>query len=289
MKKSIRYVVLLVATTITFTQLFAQKQKSGKEVLQAYHQEVWEKKNTNAINTLVDAGLKSADLPSDTKDARVVMVGFLQSFFSAFPDLKAEQIKLFGEADYAVELWIMSGTMKNALWGMPATNKKFEVTGMDIVRVKDGKFIEHYGGLADQMDKIYNQLSIGTYAVKATDNNFAKVISSTKWKHNSTINADTKSDVTQKYPMFIGIGDYKTDGTYEFYNMDGSPKGDKGTWSVSENGKKLSIVSSTFGYKADVDIEKLDENHFDLKAVQYDTKTGKPIETVIALHSAIKK
>jgi predicted ester cyclase len=289
MKKTIISVTLFVATIATSAQLLAQQQKSGKEVLQTYHQEIWEKKNTNAINTLVDANLKSADLPPDTKDARGVMIGFLQSFFTAFPDLSVKQIKLFGEADYAVELWTISGTMKNSLWGMAPTNKKFEVTGMDIVRVKDGKLIEHFGGLSDQMDKIYKQLSIGNYEQKAiVENKFTKIISSVKWKHLSTINSETKNDVTQKYPLFIGIGHYKADGTYEFFKLDGSPKGDKGTWSVSEDGKKISIISSTFGYKADVDVERLDENHFDLKAIQYDNKTGKPIETVTALHTALK-
>lgn len=288
MKKIIISTVLFAVAMTTATHLIAQKQKTGKEVLQTYHHEVWEKKNANAVNDLVDAALKSSDLPPDTKDARMVMVSFLQSFFGAFPDLKVQQIMLFGEADNAVELWTITGTMKNSLWGMPATNKKFEVMGMDIVKVKGGKFIEHYGGLSDQMDKIFKQLSIGMYAAKATDNKFAKIISSTKWKQINTVNADKKNDVTQKYPMFIGIGEYKTDGTYEFFNSNGSPKGDKGNWSVSEDGKKLSIASNTFGYNVDVDIERLDENHFDLRAVQYDNKTGKPIETIIAYHAAIK-
>ncbi|CAG0980297.1 hypothetical protein METP1_01734 [Methanosarcinales archaeon] len=45
---------------------------------------------------------------------------------------------------------IARGTQKGQFGPMPPTDKKFEITVIDIMRFKDGKLIEHWG-VADRL------------------------------------------------------------------------------------------------------------------------------------------
>lgn len=60
------------------------------------------------------------------------------------PDLKMESIANATEGDYNFDLNRMSGTTNNPFMGMPA-NYKIDMTGVDVVKIKNGKAIEHWG------------------------------------------------------------------------------------------------------------------------------------------------
>lgn len=113
----------------------------------------------------------------------------------------------------------------------------------------------------------------------------SEIISSSRWIHTHTLDSATSADKTNTYPQFIGIANYKADGTYAFFNLNGSPKGDVGTWALTNNETKLKVISTSFGYTASIDIAKLDVGHFDLRARQTNT-ANVYIETVTAFHLA---
>jgi predicted SnoaL-like aldol condensation-catalyzing enzyme len=70
--------------------------------------------------------------------------GFMQ-FKAAFPDLKITLNDVWTDGDIAIGHFTQTGTMTGPLGPMPATNKKMEIHGVDIVRIKDGKAVEHWG------------------------------------------------------------------------------------------------------------------------------------------------
>ena len=43
------------------------------------------------------------------------------------------------------EVFNMTGTHKEAFMGIPATGRQISVPGIDIMRVKDGKYTDHWG------------------------------------------------------------------------------------------------------------------------------------------------
>ena len=59
-------------------------------------------------------------------------------------DLKMDIITTAGNADYIFTYSRMSGTASDAAMGMPA-GTKMDQTGVDVVKVKDGKMTEHWG------------------------------------------------------------------------------------------------------------------------------------------------
>jgi len=64
---------------------------------------------------------------------------------AAFPNLAIEPIKMFEEDDKVAVVVRISGTHHGEFMGNKATGRAFEIEGVDILRVQDGKLREHWG------------------------------------------------------------------------------------------------------------------------------------------------
>jgi steroid delta-isomerase-like uncharacterized protein len=66
----------------------------------------------------------------------------LTSLMGAFPDLKFEVEETIADDEQIIVRWTARGTNTGDYFGMPATGKPIEITGMNTWRVKDGQAIE---------------------------------------------------------------------------------------------------------------------------------------------------
>ena len=71
-------------------------------------------------------------------------------FRNAFPDLHAHAEMMFAKDDKVVSYLTITGTHKGEFMGMAATGKKISVKGIDIIRMENGKAVEHWG-MTDSM------------------------------------------------------------------------------------------------------------------------------------------
>jgi len=76
---------------------------------------------------------------------------------SAFPDFKATIDDIVAEGDKVVIRQTWSGTQKGEWMGMPPTGKSVSFGVIDIIRIADGKFVEHWG----QMDSMGMMQQLG--------------------------------------------------------------------------------------------------------------------------------
>jgi predicted ester cyclase len=60
-----------------------------------------------------------------------------------FPDKQFKEVVLVAEGDTVVLQWSLTGTHRGDLMGHRATGKRVETYGVEIIRIKDGKIIEH--------------------------------------------------------------------------------------------------------------------------------------------------
>lgn len=67
------------------------------------------------------------------------------SMRAAFPDLSIEPIKTVEEDDKVAVVVRISGTHHGDFLGNKGTGRSFEIEGVDILRVQDGKLCEHWG------------------------------------------------------------------------------------------------------------------------------------------------
>ena len=69
------------------------------------------------------------------------------TFFTAFPDIKATMDELVVAGDRVVGRFTYRGTHTGPLYGVPATGEPIEMRSIDIWRIENGLFVEHWDEL----------------------------------------------------------------------------------------------------------------------------------------------
>ncbi|MEO8147366.1 MAG: ester cyclase [Bacteroidia bacterium] len=115
--------------------------------------------NTDGIDSLIDANYVEHSPPPgiEVKGAE----GFkklIKMNHDGFPDNKLTIIDYIESGDMAVVHYNWTGTNTGNMEGMPATNKPFDINGMDLLKFANGKCIEHWGYF--EVDKFMQQLGM---------------------------------------------------------------------------------------------------------------------------------
>lgn len=84
-----------------------------------------------------------AGMPGGPEGTRM----FFSMFYAGSSDMSNEIYEMMAEDDNVAFASIVSGTHDGMLMGMPPTGKKFRVLLMETVRLRDGKYVEHWGGM----------------------------------------------------------------------------------------------------------------------------------------------
>ena len=79
-------------------------------------------------------------MPTGIEGAKV----FFAMLIAAFPDLQTSIEELIAEGDKAVVRLKVEGTNTGPIMGMPATGKRATWSVIDIHRMVDGTFVEHW-------------------------------------------------------------------------------------------------------------------------------------------------
>ena len=90
--------------------------------------------------------LYAPDSPEPRK-GRAALREWIQGFVNAFPDLRAETVRSFGQGDWVCVEYNVSGTHKGPLAGpggeaIPATNKPIRLPGTVVFKVEGGEITE---------------------------------------------------------------------------------------------------------------------------------------------------
>lgn len=102
------------------------------------------------LESLVAADGADHAVPPGMPPTRESAIQFLTMFRAAFPDLHYTLEDVIAEGDRVVQRATASGTMKGEFLGMPATGKSATWSEIHIVRVQDGKIVEHWASV-DQL------------------------------------------------------------------------------------------------------------------------------------------
>ncbi len=133
--------------------------EANKSLVRRYVEEVWNNGNASAVDNFFAPDYKRHLSPTeallDGEGQRQRIVGFL----AAFPDIRFDIEDVFGEGGLVTFRSTVSGTHRGEFQGIAPTGKRIEVSLIDVVRVEDGKFAEHWGG-PDMLD-LLRQLGAG--------------------------------------------------------------------------------------------------------------------------------
>jgi steroid delta-isomerase-like uncharacterized protein len=101
--------------------------------------------NVNVIDDLfTDDFIEHEPLPTQTP-GREGVKQFFKAMLSAFPDARFIPEAMYVDGDTVIARLTVTGTNQGEFQGMPPTGKQTTVEGIDIVRLANGKFAEHWG------------------------------------------------------------------------------------------------------------------------------------------------
>lgn len=66
-------------------------------------------------------------------------------YHGAFPDLRVTSEDVIVSGDRGVLRWSATGTHEGDQFGVPATHRSVRMTGIDIIRIDDGRVVERWG------------------------------------------------------------------------------------------------------------------------------------------------
>ncbi len=116
--------------------------EQNKSIVRRYLEEVWGKGNVNLLRDLLTQDVTDHNpgpgQPCGLEGQEYVTRGFLD----ATSNRKMTVEHLLAQGDYVVDHYTYSATQTGPLFGMPATGRKFTITGTDWSRIRDGKIAE---------------------------------------------------------------------------------------------------------------------------------------------------
>jgi steroid delta-isomerase-like uncharacterized protein len=101
--------------------------------------------------------IENEQLPPGIPTGREGVKVLTTALRTAFPDFKATINDILADGDKVVIRMTWSGTQKGEFMGVPASGKHVSFGVIDIIRIANGKFVEHWG----QMDSMSLMQQLG--------------------------------------------------------------------------------------------------------------------------------
>ena len=133
-------------------------QEQNKAIVTRVNKEFIEGGNIATFNELFANDFINHTAPEGSPKGPEGVIYFFNHFLKpAFPDFKVKIHDQVAEGDKVTTRKSFHATHKGDFLGIPASNKKVVMDVIDIIRLKDGKFSEHWGIL--DMNSVIAQIS----------------------------------------------------------------------------------------------------------------------------------
>lgn len=117
----------------------------NKEVVIRFNKEVIEQGRLDTFNELMDNDFINRTAPPTMNGSDGMWNTFNNILRPAFPDLVVEIYDQIAEEDKVTTRKAIIGTHTGSLMGILPTSKKIKIDVIDIVRLRNGKYLEHWG------------------------------------------------------------------------------------------------------------------------------------------------
>jgi predicted ester cyclase len=109
-----------------------------------FTEEVFNKHNVAAIDTLV-ADDYVEHCPAGYPPNKAGLKKSFIDFIAGFPDMHEQVNVISADSNYVTIEYTFTGTNSGSMMGMAPTGKKVNIEGLDLIRYKNGKAVEHWG------------------------------------------------------------------------------------------------------------------------------------------------
>jgi predicted ester cyclase len=91
-----------------------------------------------------DCQIISPNVPPELRHGRDAFKAYGHFLRGAFPDMAIHDDDVICEGDLAAVRWTFHATHLGEFFGIPPSGRKVEITGFDIMRIRDGMILELY-------------------------------------------------------------------------------------------------------------------------------------------------
>ncbi|HEX8845046.1 MAG TPA: ester cyclase [Pyrinomonadaceae bacterium] len=135
--------------------------KENVALIHRWFEEVWNKGRAEAIDEMFaeDGIAHGLGSEGETLQGPAGFRPFFENFRGAFPDIRVTIEDTVAEGDKLAARWVGRMTHRGDHLGVPASGQAAEITGMCIVRIRDGQIVEAWNnfdmmGLMQQIGAI---------------------------------------------------------------------------------------------------------------------------------------
>lgn len=122
----------------------------NKTIARRLYDDVLNRGDLAAADELIAPDAVDHEAGPDGPPALETMKGFVTALRTGFPDLRVAVEDVIAEGDLVACRTTMTGTHTGGFMGMPSTGRAVSVPGVDFMRFRDGKVVEHWG-ITDQL------------------------------------------------------------------------------------------------------------------------------------------
>ena len=138
--------------------------EQNKSIVRRFNKEVVEMGSMASFHELVSANVINHAAPPGAPNGPESMSHFLFDMLrKGFPDIQVEILDQVAEQDKVTSRKVLHATHTGNFMGIPASHKKVAIHVIDIIRIQDGRYAEHWG-MSNLTEVIANISSNGQQA-----------------------------------------------------------------------------------------------------------------------------
>jgi steroid delta-isomerase-like uncharacterized protein len=120
--------------------------EENKEKVRRFMEEAFGQGKTEVVDEVLDPDFVCWDPNSETGEIRGAdtIKGEVGYFHSAFPDFRWTVEDQVAEGDKVTTRYTLSGTHQGEFFGVPASGRRVEISGINIDRFEGGKLVEEW-------------------------------------------------------------------------------------------------------------------------------------------------
>lgn len=119
--------------------------EQNKAIVTRFNRECIEQTNLASFKEILAADCINHAAPSGSANGADSMINFLSNVLKpGFPDLKVTILDQVAEGDKVVTRKEIRGTHTGSFMGVPPSNKAVVLKVIDIIRLRDGQYVEHW-------------------------------------------------------------------------------------------------------------------------------------------------
>jgi predicted ester cyclase len=132
--------------------------EQNKAIVVSFNKECIEQGLPASFEALLAADVINHSAPQGASNGKESFTYFLNDVLrKGFPDIKVEILAQVAENDLVTTRKKIRGTHKGDIFGIPVSNRQVEINVIDIIRLEDGKYKEHWG--QSNFDEVLRQLT----------------------------------------------------------------------------------------------------------------------------------